>query len=97
MSKGNLRDKIKNKLENYGCPDSYLDNEVEWWLNFLKKEQEESKLFVTHGKITHKVGKKCKVCEGAQKVFEQKFKIPLERALKKEREEMEKAVENRTF
>ncbi len=47
-----LREKVKDKLETYGCPDSYLENEIEFWLALIPNEEETRKeLEVLRGQI----------------------------------------------
>jgi len=45
IDKDELENTIKDKLESYGCPDSYLENEIKFWLALLSKE-EEAKLLI---------------------------------------------------
>ncbi len=49
---------------------------------------------VSHGRITHPIGAKCKSCEEVQVRFEKEFKISLKKLIEKERkDEREKLIE----
>jgi len=41
INKDELENTIKDKLESYGCPASYLENEIKFWLALLSKGEEE--------------------------------------------------------